>query len=582
MALEKIRVIAILFLAVVCSIGCSGDGTFERPDVFEVTTPEAVHGQVGYRADVMMAEEGEALARQLVLVLQDSDVSGRPIYVVMGYTSGAPHSTNQNTLDAVALIDYLHASVSVDLVPSLPKGTTQKGGITYGGSTFLCYLQVTTPSDTLYWSVRSSPETMDGVLAWLTTPPKVLDTGPATVIEISYYSDPDLTEPLTDSVLVGDTIYTKVVFSKDVPIVFADDDRARPVIALSGVGRESPQFRMKPPGTSNEHLQSGDAKPYQNTKHTFICKYVTLVASLGHEIQVYTESPFMLGDPLLVKPYVHTDSVPENVGETITDWQPSDFVGQVFSPTIGRHNYEGRSYRSGAPPVAGVTVTIVAGPRAGESTLTDKNGRYRFSDVEADELHLLVEREHLEPKEVIVHRSRPTMLPGGGIIDYSEYGDPQRRPGNILMGQAWPDEVRFILEETLVVPDLLYIGGFSTGGVAGLYSEGLVLVLGGVLTTAHEIAHAHQHALVFGGRYNWGDDWINTPEAKAFAAAKERDWAEVGKTGYDSRPHFRSLWENAAETSAHYWSIGTEWEGENIEEIAPNRFRWAEEWLKKK
>lgn len=154
--------------------------------------------------------------------------------------------------------------------------------------------------------------------------------------------------------------------------------------------------------------------------------------------------------------------------------------------------------------------------------------------------------------------------------------------------------MRFILEETQVPPDLLFIQGYKTPsrGAGGLYTgNGIAFIfpdadegvgVGALHVCAHEIAHAHQHALVFGGRYNWVDDWVNAPEGRAFAKAKERDWAEVGKTKYDSRSHFNSLWENAAETSAHYWSIGTEWEGENIEEIAPNRFRWAEEWLKKK
>ena len=483
------------------------------------------------------------------------------------------------------LIDYLYTAASVTLVPSLPEGVTQKGGISYGGSTLLCYLQVTTPSETLYWSVRASQEQIGRVAAWLAKPPKMIDTGPAAVTEISYYSDSDLTIPIADSVFVGDTIYTKVVFSKDVPIVFADDASARPIIELSGVGRESPQFRMKLPSISNEHLQSGDAKPYQNTRNIFVCKYVVPVANSG--FNVLTRSPFMLGDLLRAEFYVHTDHAPENMGETITDWHPDDFVGRVYSPVVGYA--KGETIRSGAPPIAGVTVTIMSGPRAGESTITDKNGRYRFVNVEGDELHLRVERRYLEPKEVLVHRSGPTMLPGRVAIDH--YEDPQRHPGTILIGQAWPDGVRFILKETLLPPDLLFVQGYRTFG-GGLYTgDGVVFVLhptGDLLDnhalyiSAHEIAHAHQHAVVFGGSYNWNNDWINSPEAKAFARAKERDWAEVGKTVYDSKPFFSTLLENAAETSAQYWSIGTGWEGENIEELAPNRFKWAEEWLRKK
>ena len=84
MARKSIGVCITFSFAILFSIGCSGDGTFERPDSFEVLTPEAVHGQVGHRTDVMVAKEGEEIVRKLVLVLRDTDVSATPIYVVMG------------------------------------------------------------------------------------------------------------------------------------------------------------------------------------------------------------------------------------------------------------------------------------------------------------------------------------------------------------------------------------------------------------------------------------------------------------------------------------------------------------------
>ena len=60
----------------------------------------------------------------------------------------------------------------------------------------------------------------------------------ATVVEISYYYDRNLTKPLVDLVTVADVIYTKVVFSKNVPVVIADDGSARPSISFA-VGREA-------------------------------------------------------------------------------------------------------------------------------------------------------------------------------------------------------------------------------------------------------------------------------------------------------------------------------------------------------
>ena len=110
-------------------------------------------------------------------------------------------------------------------------------------------------------------------------------------------------------------------------------------------------------------------------------------------------------------------------------------------------------------PLPNVTVTIMSGPRSGERTITDINGRYLFPDVAGDTLHLLAERHRFEPKEVLVHRDQPTTLADGTALNYAYVACPQRHPGNIALGQRWPDEVRFILRDTLVVHDLLYIEG---------------------------------------------------------------------------------------------------------------------------
>ena len=182
--------------------------------------------------------------------------------------------------------------------------------------------------------------------------------------------------------------------------------------------------------------------------------------------------------------------------------QATSSVG-VFAPKP-----EDWKTRPEAQPITGVTVTISSGPRAGESVATNPSGYYRFPNVKGDELHLRVEKEHFEPKEVMVHRSRPTILANGNAPNYT--GDPQQHPGNILIGQRWPDEVRFILEETLVVHDLLYVEGgrpptgmdlwaFYSPGVVVLYSyrfDDLNDIVGLLNAFAHEIAHAHQHATV--------------------------------------------------------------------------------------
>ena len=273
-----------------------------------------------------------------------------------------------------------------------------------------------------------------------------------------------------------------------------------------------------------------------------------------------------------------------------------DFIGRIYAPKP-----EDWKVRSDARPITGVTVTIKSGSRAGESVITNNSGYYRFPNVRGDELHLRVEKEHFEPKEVIVHRSHPTILANGDVPNYPE--DVQQSPGSILIGQRWPAEVRFILEETLVVHDLLYaeggappvgenIGAFYSRGVSVNYSHQFAQRQGSVrlVTFAHEIAHGHQHALVSVDGSAWGiHDWNNTPEGIAYKEARGKDWNEVGKAQLDydrMGPDYRGnvLTETAAEVLAHYWSFDR-WGGRphygDLRITAPNRFKWAAVWLQK-
>ena len=435
--------------------------------------------------------------------------------------------------------------------------------------------------------------------------------------EITYYHDEDLTMPLEGTVNrgltfydaeVGTALYTKVAFPKDVPIVISDNNNALPYIIYK-VEEEKTQYRIKPRGSN---LQSGDAKPYKNTKHVFVCKFVPSFEDAGSVFWVYVTDKFAAGD--IVNIYFPTcDSGEIKDREIITDQNPDDFTGQVFFQNISFPNAhapfenvgdEGwnirtkpeKPIRSGAEPLATATVTIMSGPRRGENTTTNQNGQYIFRNVREDNLHLLVEKDCYEPKEVIVHQSRPTILANGDRPNYDE--DIQKIPGNILIGREWPDEVRFILTETLLVYDLLLYTAYPGQRMPapGLYNpqSGTIIVAvttlghgrpGFLSLIAHEIAHAHQYALIsVDGSMN-NNDWENTSEGRAFARARQKDWAEVGKTEYDNLQGFQTLLENAAETCAYYWSTDKWGKGTrygNLKRIAPNRFKWAKEWLTKK
>ena len=429
-------------------------------------------------------------------------------------------------------------------------------------------------------------------------------------IEISYYADWNFTEPIIEEVSPGDTIHTKVVFAERVPVVFTDDHTARPAIFYTVGGRES-QYRMK-----IRDVHSGDAKTYGSDK-IFLCIYTVRQQDIGQMFNTHVgeisggpltiverkqpiapvpepEPAFTIPEiePVVIPPrsldfYIHGDGT----SDRDTEYRgivpsPEDFGGYVLIPKF-RPN---QAIRLSSQPIAGVTVTITAGPHAGKRVVTDENGQYIFKGVREDTLRLRVEGEHLETKEVIVYRSGPTALVDGVVPNY--YGDPQRIPGNILIGQRWPDAIRPLLQQVPIVYDHLFIvadldkersvGGY---GVAGSYNSGVVIIGNNYVNQrspksilevfAHEIAHMRQHALVSPDGSGDIYDWINSPEGRAFAEARQKDWDDFGKTWIDDPiSHYLPLEENAAEICARYWF------GDN-RIPAPNRYKWAEEWLNK-
>ena len=322
------------------------------------------------------------------------------------------------------------------------------------------------------------------------------------------------------------------------------------------------------PLVANTGLGSGDQLEIQGNllSHTSIKTHIPALQSRGVTVEFDHQTP------------------------TVPDGNAGDFAGRVYVP-----GPLPQVTRDGAQPIAGVTVTIMSGPRSGESTVTDAAGQYLFQNIDEDELHLLAEKDGFEPKEVIVHRFEPTILADGAVPGYRK--DVQKTPGNILIGHVWPEEIRFILKETLVVHDLLYIdAGTPPEGrnIGGLYDKGTIAVYTNLYANhsdpkatllrvlAHEIAHAHQHAQAsVEGMFNTRA-WLDTPEAEAFREARRKDWEEVGKVRYDSIPGWESDLENAAETCSYYWSVnrwGALRHYGKLEEVAPNRFKWAQEWV---
>ncbi|MYA72625.1 hypothetical protein F4009_14885 [Candidatus Poribacteria bacterium] len=162
-------------------------------------------------------------------------------------------------------------------------------------------------------------------------------------------------------------------------------------------------------------------------------------------------------------------------------------------------------------PIAGVSVTITAGPRAGEQVTTDQGGYYLFPNSSGDELYLRVEKEHFEAKEVIAHRARPTVSqrPTGPALSRSGVWNT---PGTVVIGRQWPDAIRFIFEETLLPNDVLFVRDdgyrspnefgegryYFSGNLSGIVNISVDRTgIGNDLLRlfAHELGHEHQHAV---------------------------------------------------------------------------------------
>ena len=414
------------------------------------------------------------------------------------------------------------------------------------------------------------------------------DTRPPTILEVAWYRDWQMTQSLTaDSVVhPGDTVYTVVVFSEPVIHTVADDDTARPALSIVVDGMEE-QYAMLPHGV---RFQSGDAKPLQGGTDDYLCKYTIPAGIVGTPaLRIGSTTTDIAGNAAETSVHTAPFTIPEPEPEP-PEPHVNDFTGQVVIPSADQ--VEG--LRVYIRSVAGVTLTVLSGERAGEQSVTDKNGNYRFADRarEIRSLRLQAEKEGFEPKEVIVHRSRPTETIGDGIHFSLPEKKPQEAPGTILVGHEWPDKVRFILEETVLPHDLVLVRVEDIPGTpGGLYSGGVVVAKNGnclVHIIAHELAHAHQHALavIEVGPKASTREWEHTSEGIAYLRAREKDWAEVGKAWYDGGYSLTPI-ENMAETARFFWNIRGKFDTRlcfstrKITEEAPNRVRWAQEWLGK-
>ncbi len=367
------------------------------------------------------------------------------------------------------------------------------------------------------------------------------------------------------------------------------EDPTGPITSVGEVKKSDPKDSKEPP--KKEEKPEPDPEPTPEPIGQVTQEYFRGVAIAD----ILPPSAWVLDFPGPYREYAPPESNSE------------DFVGRVCMETIGvgADDWAAADYIA---PISGAIVTITDGPRAGERVVTNEGGYFLFRDVPGNELYLRVERQYLEPKEVIAFRNRPTMLQQlrpNEVFNaaYQEREGLSNAPGVILMGLRWPNAVRFILETEKLPYGLLYgigdrspdpvlaRGGFYGGLHIALYHSSEDKGRLSYKTLMHELAHARQHAVaMLHGYDHWRTlSWNNTPEARAYKAAWERDLEEIPHKDWlgtlDKSDYYESnLLENAAEFCAMYWKLETGMTGEEtlnggIQKRAPNRFKWCQKYL---
>ena len=418
--------------------------------------------------------------------------------------------------------------------------------------------------------------------------------------EVAYYNDAELTDNLAAALYAdewdptfnrfsdGDTFYATVTFSHPLQVV----EQAKPALFIELNSERIAQFTA-----SADTLTSGTYKK-QSNRNRYVCKYTVPADIFGHlQLTVELGERAITGEHSL-QAMLSSVCIDDAVGKSTARSERSnnvDFVGRVLVPYLS-FGTSINDNRDDPRPLEGVRVTIMAGQRAGESTLTNQDGEFVFPDIAADELHVRLEKACYETKEMLVSRSRPSALPDGTVLGYQSA--LRRNPGVILMGRAWPEPVRPILEQMVLPPDLLFIED-SFNGYAFYNVNGVVAATGTgkvidqlLLVFAHEITHAWQHAAVAPDGSGDIFDWEHTPAGRAYAEAQRKDREAFGESDVDWHPIDPILIETSANTMEVFlWSITTNDADkvrreatsryQNLKTKAPNRLKWAQEWYKK-
>ena len=224
-----------------------------------------------------------------------------------------------------------------------------------------------------------------------------VDAAPAdtpTVQSVGYYSDWQLTEPLSGTVAPGTTFFVKIVFSEAMQHKAADDNTARPILYYRLGRQQSVRFRIAQHGASGEDFVSGDAKPFGSGTDDYICKYTSPAdATESFRIEIGKFNADTEGNNL-PEYYTHTEQLQfgqPTDPESETPVEPTPAATEVPTDTtpptvvsITHYYHDGVPIAEGGTVPPGTTVDtkiVFSEPVTPAITYTtgDKTGTYNIS-----------------------------------------------------------------------------------------------------------------------------------------------------------------------------------------------------------
>ena len=258
------------------------------------------------------------------------------------------------------------------------------------------------------------------------SPTPLADTTPPTVVEVTWYSDWQMTQPLADTSTVhpGDTIYTVVVFSEPVTHTVADDETARPALSIV-TDDTTVQYKMLPHGVS---FRSGEAKPINGGTDDFLCKYTVPADTVGTlALQIGSATTDLAGNSVAevsehIAPFVVTVLEP-----------PTITIESVTNEENGSILVTG----TGTNLPAGTVVTVTLGDIAAAAT-ADEVGAWSAT-VPAEEAATL-------PVGVLIATTATAETAGGEAISKSMFENTPFIHGIPIATEAERIQINIVVE----------------------------------------------------------------------------------------------------------------------------------------